>query len=342
MKKTRNSFYYYIEVIKNDLKVNSMKSIIINLIMEGILMKKENREFFNCSNDLAFKIVFSNKKVLSLFLTSFWNKPINEDDITILNNESIGEDAEDKVVYFDVNSEVIDDNTRVILNLEMQQFKPANYNIFERLFYYFCRNKTKSLNRGENYNDSNNTRIRTECIMFTSFDVMGLGEWIYETAYQFKTKALTNDRIYYISLENYKKCPIIEIREALECFKINDALKNLKTSLGKRAGDILMEINDDDEMRDILYKRKLEAYFNNIEINGLKNKIKEAEEKVMKVEKEANEKVLKANEKTKKLEEANKAIILNLSADGFSASKIASICNMSLDEIKNILESKKN
>ena len=125
-----------------------------------------------------------------------------------------------------------------------------------------------------------------------------------------------------------------------------------------------MEINDDDEMRDILYKRKLEAYFNNIEINGLKNKIKEAEEKVMKVEKEANEKamkvekeatekamkaekeanekVLKANEKTKKLEEANKAIILNLSADGFSASKIASICNMSLDEIKNILESKKN
>ena len=189
--------------------------------------------------------------------------------------------------------------------------------------------------------------------MFTSFDVMGLGEWIYETAYQFKTKALTNDRIYYISLENYKKCPIIEIREALECFKIYDALKNLKTSLGKRAGDILMEINDDDEMRDILYKRKLEAYFNNIEINGLKNKIKEAEEKVMKVEKEANEKamkaekeanekVLKANEKTKKLEEANKAIILNLSADGFSASKIASICNMSLDEVKNILESKKN
>ena len=76
---------------------------------------------------------------------------------------------------------------------------------------------------------------------------------------------------------------------------------------------------------------------------------KEANEKAMKAEKEANEKVLKANEKvlkanekTKKLEEANKAIILNLSADGFSASKIASICNMSLDEVKNILESKKN
>ena len=326
-------------VIKNDLIFNGMKSKIVNLIMEGIFMKKkENREFFNCSNDLAFKIVFSNKKVLSLFLTSFWNKPINEDDITILNNESIGEDTEDKVVYFDVNSEVIDGNTRVILNLEMQQFKPANYNIFERLFYYFCRNKTKSLNRGENYNDSNNTKIRTECIMFTSFDVMGLGEWIYETAYQFKTKALTNDRIYYISLENYKKCPIIEIKEALECFQINDALGNLKTSLGKRAGDILMEINDDDEMRDILYKRKLEAYFNNIEINGFKNKIKEAEEKAIK----ANEEALKANEENKKLKDNNNAIILNLSLKGFDASEIASICNMTLDEVKNILDSKKN
>ena len=294
------------------------------------MQKNDDKEFYNCSNDLAFKKVFSNKKVLSLFLTSFWNKTINEEDITILNNESIGEKVNNKIIFFDVNSKVIDGNTQVILNLEMQRFKPTKYNLFDRALQYFSRNKNANFYRGENYNlYDENVKTRTECIMFTGFDILDLDEWIYETAYQYKNMSLTEDRIYYIPIENYKKCPIIEIKEALECFLINKPLESFNTSLGRKAGDILMEINDDEDMRTLLYKRKLDEYYYNIEINGLK---KDAEI--------TKEEIKTAKEENNKLKENNRKTVLNLSSLGLKDTEIANACNMPLDEVKSILESK--
>ena len=75
-----------------------------------------------------------------------------------------------------------------------------------------------------------------------------------------------------------------------------------------------MEINDED-MRALLYKRKLDEYYYNIEINGLKD----AEI--------AKEEIKVAKEESEKLKENNKTIILNLSSLGLNT-EIANTCNM--------------
>ena len=222
-----------------------------------------------------------------------------------------------------------------MLSLEMKR-KPKKYNLLDRAKEYISKNKNYNVFREDSYNFHNEVKARTECIIFTGFDILDLEEWIYEIAYKYKNISLTEDRIYYIPIENYKNCPIIEIKEALECFLINKPLESFNTSLGRKAGDILMEINDDEDMRTLLYKRKLDEYYYNIEINGLKKDAEITKEEI----KAAKEEIKTAKEENNKLKENNRKTVLNLSSLGLKDTEIANACNMPLDEVKSILESK--
>ena len=274
-------------------------------INESELKKKS----FNLSNDLAFKLVFQNQEFLSLFLSVFWNKDIKKDD-----------------------------NTVVVLNLEMQNSNPGLYDIFDRSFYYFAKNKASSLKRGDNYNKrpsaSFEKMTRTECIMFTNFDVFKDGKWHYEAGFMYNNNFLTEDRFHYISLPNYKECSIIEIEELLKCFNTN--LKNLneqKTLLGKEAVRMLEEINKDEKLKRDMYKVELYEYYDNLEKNRLNKELKEAKDLAWASNKRADDEAKRANS----LKENQIQMVKNLYGCGVAIDVIAKSANLSIEEIKEII-----
>ncbi len=303
-------------------------------INESELKKKS----FNLSNDLAFKLVFQNQEFLSLFLSVFWNKNIKKEDITITNSEVLNNNIFEHRIILDVNSEVLDDNTVVVLNLEMQNSNPGLYDIFDRSFYYFAKNKASSLKRGDNYNKGSGASFekmtRTECIMFTNFDVFKEGKWHYEAGFMYNNNFLTEDRFHYISLPNYKECSIIEIEELLKCFNTNlKSLNEQKTLLGKEAVRMLEEINKDEKLKRDMYKVELYEYYDNLEKNRLNKELKEAKDLAWASNKRADDEAKRANS----LKENQIQMVKNLYGCGVAIDVIAKSANLSIEEIKEII-----
>lgn len=310
-------------------------------INESELKKKS----FNLSNDLAFKLVFQNQEFLSLFLSVFWNKNIKKEDITITNSEVLNNNIFEHKIILDVNSEVLDDNTVVVLNLEMQNSNPGLYDVFDRSFYYFAKNKASSLKRGDNYNKrpsaSFEKMTRTECIMFTNFDVFKDGKWHYEAGFMYNNNFLTEDRFHYISLPNYKECSIIEIEELLKCFNTNlKSLNEQKTLLGKEAVRMLEEINKDEKLKRDMYKVELYEYYDNLEKNRLNKELKEAKDLACASNKRADDEAKRADDEAKRansLKENQIQMVKNLYGYGVAIDVIAKSANLSIEEIKEII-----
>ena len=306
-------------------------------MFDDIMVNDEDLKgkFFNLSNDLAFKVAFQDKKILSLFLSSFWNKKINEDDIIVKNSEVIGTNIFEKRIILDVNSDVLDENTIVILNLEMQRNDPGRYDFLERCLYYFCRNKSVSLKRGKEYNGKKIKMTRVESVVFTGFDLFKEGKWHYPTGYGYEKGFLTCDRIHFIVLPNFLNCHIIELEEILKCFTVNEIIDSEpKTQLGREAYNMLEKINSDEDLKREMYKAELYEYFEEKKNNELKEKLGEEtkranQEKARADEAEAN--VLLEREK-------NIQLVKRLYENGVSIELIAKSSNLEIEEIKKIIE----
>ena len=306
-------------------------------MFDDIMVNDEDLKgkFFNLSNDLAFKVAFQDKKILSLFLSSFWNKKINEDDIIVKNSEVIGTNIFEKRIILDVYSEVLDENTIVILNLEMQRNDPGRYDFLERCLYYFCRNKSVSLKRGKEYNGKKIKMTRVESVVFTGFDLFKEGKWHYPTGYGYEKGFLTCDRIHFIVLPNFLNCHIIELEEILKCFTVNEIIDSEpKTQLGREAYNMLEKINSDEDLKREMYKAELYEYFEEKKNNELKEKLGEETKRANQAE--AN--VLLEREKTNQEKEKNIQLVKRLYENGVSIELIAKSSNLEIEEIKKIIE----
>ena len=327
-------------------------------MFDDIMVNDEDLKgkFFNLSNDLAFKVAFQDKKILSLFLSSFWNKKINEDDIIVKNSEVIGTNIFEKRIILDVNSDVLDENTIVILNLEMQRNDPGRYDFLERCLYYFCRNKSVSLKRGKEYNGKKIKMTRVESVVFTGFDLFKEGKWHYPTGYGYEKGFLTCDRIHFIVLPNFLNCHIIELEEILKCFTVNEIIDSEpKTQLGREAYNMLEKINSDEDLKREMYKAELYEYFEEKKNNELKEKLGEetkranqAEANVLLEREKTNQEKARADEaeanvlleqaRTKQEREKNIQIVKRLYEKHMPLEFISEVSNLEIEEIKKIIE----
>lgn len=286
------------------------------------ILKRLRKKYYNFSNDKAFKYAFTNKRFLSMFLSIMWNKKIKPKDIEIIDSHVKAQDVDNKQIAFDVNGVVQDGSVRVFLDLEMQKRKPKEYNMNDRISYYYSRDKALSVSVGENYSSS-----RVECILFTDYEPDNDG-WMNEIRFvnTYDNSYFTPDRIIVIQLQNLNNCNIIELKEFLLGFKVSKRLSSNKTLFGKEVEKMLDDINKSVWIKEQIVRAEYEA--------ALKKKYdKERELEIKKLKEEK----LKAEEEKLMAEKEKIQMVKNLYDKKIPLEFISEVSNLSIDEVKKII-----
>ena len=211
----------------------------------------DDGKFFDLRSDVYFKSFFSKRKMLAMFLTIFWDRKINENDIAYNNTESSR--PKGKKINYDIEATVKVDNKKrkIRLNLEMQN---QNYTYMgSRIDYYSSRNYSEALGPAETYNIA-----QSESIWILGFDEIGdytnnLNGWYTKAYTTTEDGKILNEkrRIILIFLKNKEKCPIIGLEEFFKLFNdlTKDNLPIFTNEFAKEAKEMLISLNNNEALR---------------------------------------------------------------------------------------------
>ena len=211
----------------------------------------------------------------------------------------------------------------------MQKRKPKEYNMNDRISYYYSRDKALSVSVGENYSSS-----RVECILFTDYEPDNDG-WMNEIRFvnTYDNSYFTPDRIIVIQLQNLNNCNIIELKEFLLGFKVSKRLSSNKTLFGKEVEKMLDDINKSVWIKEQIVRAEYEAA-----LKKKYDKERELEIKRLKEEKLKAEEIAKQDKEARIAAEKEKTqIVKSLYQNGVSIELIAKSSNLSIDEVKKII-----
>ncbi len=203
------------------------------------------KSFYNLSGDTNFKLVMGDPNFLADFLSSYYNKKINPEDIryNTIEETSIGGKTirADLLVVFKMNGR----KHKIFLNLEMQN--KYDKELKDRMFKYLIVIKSLNMKPGDNYRSDVYEGI---WFMPTSVASNFIKDNSYITRYTMKSDKgykLTNDKISVIDLHKMSRCDIKELEDIAKLFiaKSTKEIDNMQTDIGKKWRDKLMLLNTD-------------------------------------------------------------------------------------------------
>ena len=269
---------------------------------------------FNLTNDAVFKHYFSVASNLSVLLSLILDEEIHPEDITYLPNEVIIT-PKIKKPRFDLKILI---QNELNIDLEMQNTK-ENYFI-ERAFHYLASMVMRNNKEGNDYNCLDS--FLCIWLMNTKQPVFDNNSYceIYSMSSEITNNRIDKYRILIIDLKKLNLCDNIELREYLSMIESKSNItRNLNSSnelIKKEAKKMKDYLESNESFRIALETLKSELDYNSA--------IKSAKE-------EGLEQGI-----TQKQEE----VILKLFQKGKSFEEIADLLDLSIDEVKNILEAK--
>ncbi len=269
----------------------------------------------NACNDLIFKKLLHDEVIYKYFISLITGINFDGKKLEYVDGE-INPTLKAKGVRFDVR--LIVDN-KFDIDIEMQLRKDRNTKNMEfRIRSYFGDMLATSVPKGKRYSDAK------ECILIIFANFRINKEKCINT---FKIKdedsgALTNDKIYIIDLTKISKCDNMKLQKWLKILTSNNPREYYgEDEIMDRAIDLIYEMNDKE-----YYKvRRLQEYETNY--------ISELDY----VENQGIKKGKKEGHKQGK-QEGIKEIITALYENNFSVEAIAKSTNMSVEEVKRILD----
>lgn len=273
-----------------------------------------NKLNLSLTNDALFKLFFMNPDNLCVFLTLVLGYEVYSEDISYLPNEIIVS-PRGKKVRLDLKISILNS---LNIDIEMQNTKENNF--FERAFHYLASIVMRRNKEGEDYNN----KEEFICIWLINtdepvFDNNSYYE-IYSMCGEVSNERKNRYKIYFIDLKKLHLCDNIVLKEYLSMIESKEnIIENLDSSnelIKKEAKKMNDYLNSNESFTLALETLKSELDY--------KSAIKNAKE----------EGIEQGIEKNKK------EVILNLYHMGLNLESIAKAVNLSIDEVKRILESK--
>ena len=205
------------------------------------------------SNDKVFKRAFDEEKYINSILKDLEIVSGDIQDLKIENSVDEGDDITLKSTIYDIKISMINEDVKTFVNLEMQNHKP-NYNIKNRIMYYFSKMINRSQPKGATYLDN-----RCIVVMFLNYTLIDDNKYIREMTVNDKVNfEISEHKIYIVELTKVDFCDKKKIRRWLEIFNAKD-LEDFKKEGGimKDLAEKLEQINKD---------RIFQAYLDSIEI----------------------------------------------------------------------------
>ena len=276
-------------------------------------MEQEEKELnLSLTNDALFKDYYSNAKNLSILLSLILKEDIKPDDIKYQQNEIILS-PEGKKPIFDLNVSI---SNELDIDIEMQNNKEKYFK--ERIYYYFASMLISSVGQGKRHKKSKNYVNIFLVNSTTSF----FEDYFYDE-YKLMSKKTNKELIegksktIIIDLKKLEYCDNIELKEYLSMIASNNnILLNLKSS-----NDLI----------------KKEAFKMNDYLKS--NKAFQLAMETLKSESRYNVGMIEAKEEgiEEGIQKNQKEVALNLYQMGMEIELIAKAVNLSVDEVKKIL-----
>ena len=284
-------------------------------------MEQEEKELnLSLTNDALFKDYYSNAKNLSILLSLILKEDIKPDDIKYRPNEIIIS-PEGKKPIFDLNVSILNE---VDIDIEMQNNKEKYFK--ERIYYYFASMLISSVGQGKRHKKSKNYVNIFLVNSTTSF----FEDYFYDE-YKFTSEKTNKELIegkiktIIIDLKKLEYCDNIELKEYLSMIASNNnILLNLKSSndlIKKEAFKMNDYLKSNKAFQLAMETLKSESRYNVGMIEAKEEGIKQGRE-------EGLEKGVQKNQKE---------VALNLYQMGMEIELIAKAVNLSVDEVKKIL-----
>ena len=292
-------------------------------------MEQEEKELnLSLTNDALFKDYYSNAKNLSILLSLILKEDIKPDDIKYRPNEIIIS-PEGKKPIFDLNVSILNE---LDIDIEMQNNKEKYFK--ERIYYYFASMLISSVGQGKRHKKSKNYVNIFLVNSTTSF----FEDYFYDE-YKLMSKKTNKELIegksktIIIDLKKLEYCDNIELKEYLSMIASNNnILLNLKSSndlIKKEAFKMNDYLKSNKAFQLAMETLKSESRYNVGMIEAKEEGIKQGRE-------EGLEEGLQKGLESGKLEK-EKEVALNLYQMGMEIELIAKAVNLSVDEVKKIL-----
>ena len=151
-------------------------------------------------NDIIFKYLFSNRKILKPFLEAFLNKPIKRLEVKEQFNVK-AKNFFEKACYLDIYA--IIDNSKMV-NLEMQ--KRGNDEYVQRIFIYHSALVRSQVSKGDEYSKLKNI-ISINILNYILFKDISKYHtiWRYREDDNLNHDPLNSDEIHFIELPKFRK-----------------------------------------------------------------------------------------------------------------------------------------
>ena len=276
-------------------------------------MEQEEKELnLSLTNDALFKGYYSNASNLSTLLSLILKEKIKPNDINYQPNEIIVE-FEGKKPRFDLRVSILNE---LDIDIEMQNNKEKYFK--ERIYYYFASMIISSVRQGKSYKtDKNYVNIWLVNSTTSFFEDYFYDEYKLTSVKTNKELIEGKSKIIIIDLKKLEYCDNIELKEYLSMIASNNnILLNLKSS-----NDLI----------------KKEAFKMNDYLKS--NKAFQLAMETLKSESRYNVGMIEAKEEgiEEGIQKNQKEVALNLYQMGMEIELIAKAVNLSVDEVKKIL-----
>ena len=300
-------------------------------------MEQEEKELnLSLTNDALFKDYYSNAKNLSILLSLILKEDIKPDDIKYRPNEIIIS-PEGKKPIFDLNVSILNE---VDIDIEMQNNKEKYFK--ERIYYYFASMIISSVRQGKSYKtDKNYVNIWLVNSTTSFFEDYFYDEYKFTSEKTNKELIEGKSKTIIIDLKKLEYCDNIELKEYLSMIASNNnILLNLKSSndlIKKEAFKMNDYLKSNKAFQLAMETLKSESRYNVGMIEAKEEGIKQGreeglEEGLQKGIEQGREEGLE-----KGVQKNQKEVALNLYQMGMEIELIAKAVNLSVDEVKKIL-----
>ena len=276
-------------------------------------MEQEEKELnLSLTNDALFKDYYSNAKNLSILLSLILKEDIKPDDIKYRPNEIIIS-PEGKKPIFDLNVSI---SNELDIDIEIQNNEEKYFK--DRIYYYFASMIISSVRQGKSYKtDKNYVNIWLVNSTTSFFEDYFYDEYKLTSEKTNKELIEGKSKTIIIDLKKLEYCDNIELKEYLSMIASNNnILLNLKSS-----NDLI----------------KKEAFKMNDYLKS--NKAFQLAMETLKSESRYNVGMIEAKEEgiEEGIQKNQKEVALNLYQMGMEIELIAKAVNLSVDEVKKIL-----
>ncbi len=264
---------------------------------------------FDGTNDIVFKLMFSDKIVVASLLSSLLQIPVEPEEISLKSNE-VNLSTENKSTRFDVRCELF--SNKLDIDLEMQKNNP-NYDIKRRMIYYLGQLISQNSLKGKDFMEND-----VCCIFFLNFSLFENNTCVYrfKMVEEESKEILPGATILIIELPKKEFCDKIEIRQWIDIIEgktIESTNKGMIKGMEK-----LRDINSDELMKEQLRQQRNRENEDRVNLEatlqiGLERGIEEGRK------------------------EGKKEIILKLFKKGYSVEEISFMTDLSEKQINELL-----